>query len=492
MSRRTFGRTVGAGAATVAGGAALTAGTAATAAASAAKATTPEERPFKAEKGRNSGRPNILFILGDDMGWSDLSCYGARHIDTPNLDRLAAQGVRFTDGYAGSATCSPTRLSLYTGRYPQRIPAGLEEPIEDTDPVGLEPTHPTLASLLSDAGYTTSMIGKWHCGELPDYAPTKSGWDEFFGNFGGSLEYYSKLTTLGEYGLYEGETEYKDLRYYTQVLSERAGEFITRKHTEPWLLNLNFTSAHWPWIAEGDKEESARLEKLLREVPPEQKTAVMAHLDGGSLDTYAKMVEGLDRAVGDVLRALDKSGQAKNTVVIFSSDNGGERYSHSWPFFGAKHTLQEGGIRVPTLLRWPARVGDHQVSHVPVCTPDWTATLLDVAGARPAENTPLDGVSLAGHLLEGEDAPRRDLFWRLRGERALRRGKWKYHYAETAKLAPFSGKDVLFDLEADPSENANKAGQEPELLAELKAAWGEIDSGLLPYPSWTRTPKAES
>ncbi|MCU4745395.1 MULTISPECIES: sulfatase [unclassified Streptomyces] len=483
ISRRAFGAAVGVGATSVAGGTALAAGAEMTREASAARAARPQERPFAARGATRSPRPNILFIMGDDIGWGDLSCYGARHIETPHLDRLAAEGVRLTDGYSGSSTCSPTRISLYTGRYPQRIPAGLAEPIEDEAPLGLEPTHPTLASLLGDAGYTTSMIGKWHCGELPDYSPVKSGWDEFFGNFGGALEYYSKLTTLRGYGLYEGETEYKDLRYYTRVLSERAADFITRQHTEPWLLNLNFTSAHWPWIAEGDMEESARLERLLREAPSEQSKLVMAHLDGGSLDTYAKMVQSLDRAVGEVLHALDRSGQAQDTIVIFSSDNGGERYSHSWPFLGMKHTLQEGGIRVPTILRWPARVDAHQVSHVPVFSPDWTATLLDVAGARSPKDTPLDGVSLAGYLLDGEAAPTRDLFWRQEGERALRRGKWKYHYAETAKIPPFSGQHVLFDLEADPSENANKGLQEPQLLAELKAAWEDIDSELLPYPS---------
>ncbi|WP_053850621.1 sulfatase [Streptomyces sp. NRRL B-24085] len=477
VSRRSFGGVVGASAAAVT---AATMGLPAQAQA-ASEAVGAEERPFEAAAGRTSRRPNILFILADDLGYADLSCYGARHIHTPNLDRLAARGVRFTDAYSGSSECSPTRLSLYTGRYPGRIAAGLEEPIQDGDQVGLEPTHPTLASLLRAAGYSTAMIGKWHCGALPDYAPTKSGWDEFFGNFGGALEYYSKLNTSGGYDLYEGETSVKDLRYYTNVLAERASDFITRGHRKPWLLNLNFTAAHWPFIAEGDTEEAARLERLVRVLPPEKAKLALAHLDGGSLDTYRRMVEGMDRAVGQVLHALDRSGQAGDTIVVFSSDNGGERFSYSWPFAGVKETLQEGGIRVPNILRWPARVHGGQVSHVPVFTPDWTATLLEVAGARPAPDTPLDGMSLAGYLLRGQVAPQRDLFWRNRRERALRRGKWKYHRATTAKIPPNSGKDVLFDLEADPSECADKAAQEPALLADLKAAWERINATLLPY-----------
>ncbi|MFC9219253.1 sulfatase [Streptomyces hygroscopicus] len=477
LSRRAFSGAVGAGAAAASVGLPASA---AHAAPTAAESTA--ERPFRSAADRHSSRPNILFILGDDLGWADLSCYGSPHIRTPHLDRLAAQGVRFTDGYAGSSTCSPTRISLYTGRYPGRVEAGLAEPIQGDGP-GLEPTHPTLASLLRGAGYTTAMIGKWHCGELPDYSPTKSGWEEFFGNFGGSLEYYSKLAEGGHYDLYEGETEYKDLRYYTQIITERASEFIRRDHQQPWLLNLNFTTPHWPWIAEGDTEEAARLEKLIRTVPPEQTTYVLAHTDGGSLDTYRQMVEGLDRSIGQVLQALTDSGQAENTLVVFSSDNGGERFSHSWPLTGGKDTLLEGGIRVPTILRWPSRIDGNQVSDVPVFTPDWTATLLEVGGARPDPATPLDGVSLAGYLLRGQDAPRRDLFWRQETERALRRGKWKYHRAEKAKMPVNNGKDVLFDVKADPHECADRSAHEPELLAELKAAWEKVDAGLLPYPA---------
>lgn len=478
LSRRAFAGAVGAGAAAAVVGPPVSGAHAAPAASGSTA-----ERPFRAATDRRAKRPNLLYILADDLGWADLACYGSPHIKTPHLDRLAAQGVRFTDGYAGSSTCSPTRLSLYTGRYPGRTEAGLEEPIIEKSTVGLPPTHPTLASLLGGAGYTTAMIGKWHCGFLPDHSPTRSGWDEFFGNFGGALEYYSKLTSDRTYDLYEGETPYKDLRYYTQVLTERAGEFIERDHDEPWLLNLNFTTAHWPWIAEGDTEEAERLEKLVLELPLEQARLALAHLDGGSLDTYREMVESLDRSVGEIMRILKRSGQERDTLVVFSSDNGGERYSNSWPLTGGKYALLEGGIRVPTIMRWPARVDGHQISHVPVFTPDWTATFLDVGGARPDPATPLDGVSLTGYLLHGEKGPERDLFWRTREERALRRGKWKYHRAAKAKYPHKNGKDTLYDMEQDQRECADRSAHEPRLVAELRAAWEKIDAGLLPYPA---------
>ncbi|MET9695613.1 sulfatase-like hydrolase/transferase [Streptomyces sp. NPDC006529] len=476
LSRRAFGGAVGATAATAAGlAAAAPAGAAPAAAAPPASSTgaqyaRPEEREFTAARGRSARRPNILFILGDDLGWADLSSYGAPHIRTPYLDRLARQGVRFTDAYAGSATCSPTRFSLYTGRYPGRTEGGLAEPIADTS-VGLDPRHPTLASLLRAGGYATALIGKWHCGYLPDYSPTKSGWDEFFGNFGGALEYYSKLGLGGEYDLYEGDAAYKDLRYYTRILTERASEYVGRRHDRPWLLNLNFTTPHWPWIAEGDTAESG---EIVRRIKAGDARALW-HQDGGSVEKYRQMVEDLDRSVGEVLAALDRSGQAHDTLVFFASDNGGERFSHNWPLSGNKASLLEGGIRVPTVLRWPARIDGGQVSHVPVVTPDWTATLLELAGVRPDRAFPLDGRSLAGYLLRGEKAPQHDLFWRVRGERALRRGDWKYYRGTT-------GRDQLFRLAGDIREQADKAAREPALLAELRAAWESTAAGLLPYP----------
>ncbi|WP_320782444.1 sulfatase [Streptomyces sp. CRN 30] len=469
ISRRVFGGLVGGGAVTAVAGASAPSAGAATPTAPAA----PAERPFRARtSGRSRRRPNILFILGDDLGWADLSSYGSPHIDTPNLDRLAAQGVRFTNAYSGSATCSPTRFSLYTGRYPGRTPGGLAEPIGSRTQ-GLSPDHPTLASLLKKAGYSTALIGKWHCGWLPDYSPTKSGWDEFFGNFGGALEYFSKLGQLGDYDLYEGDAEYKDLRYYTTVLTERAVEYVSRDHDDPWLLNLNFTTPHWPWLTEDDAETAAGIEEKIR---GGNVLGALLHNDGGSVEKYKEMVENLDASIGEVLTALRRSGQEDDTIVVFASDNGGERFSYQWPLSGGKSELLEGGIRVPTILRWPAAVDGRQVSHEPVFSPDWTATLLEIAGARADKAYPLDGQSLAGYLLRGADVPERDLFWRVRGNRALRRGDFKYY-------RDADGADHLYDLSADAREQADLAAVRPELLAELKAAWEKVDGTLLPYPA---------
>jgi arylsulfatase A-like enzyme len=420
---------------------------------------------------KTSRPPNFLVLLADDLGWADLSCYGAPTIRTPNLDRLAASGTRFTQGYAASSVCSPTRFALYTGRYPGRLPGGLPEPIAAPTQIdGIPRDHPTLASLLKSEGYHTAMIGKWHCGYLPWFSPTRVGWDEFFGNFSGAIDYFSKVDLDGRYDLYEGEVEYKDLRYYTEILTEKAALFVRQRRSDPWLLNLNFTTPHWPWEGPGDNVVSAGLTARIKA----GERRVLFHTDGGSMQTYQAMVEDLDRAVGKVVSALRHSGQLEETMIFFASDNGGERFSHNWPLRGSKGDVLEGGIRVPTIVSWPGRLRGQQVDHEPVVTMDWTATFLELAGAKPDPRYPFDGISLIDHFLHGRPVPRRDLFWRMKDQRALRRGHLKY-----VRLR--DGVDHLYDLAADVREQADLARRRPNDLAALRAAWDTIDAGLLPY-----------
>jgi arylsulfatase A-like enzyme len=441
----------------------------------AAPASAAGERPFAATGHRPDRQPNVLFILADDLGWADLSCYGAIDTGTPELDRLARDGLRFTNAYSGSAVCSPTRFSLYTGRYPGRLPGGLAEPIASASPQsGIPPEHPTLASLLRDAGYETALVGKWHCGFLPWFSPLKSGWDEFFGNLSGAVDYFHHTDGQGNPDLYEGEVAVEEIGYYTDLIAERAVDFVRRPHDRPWLLNLNFTTPHWPWEGPGDQAESDRLVS---------NRLSLFHYDGGSLATFAEMVTSLDQAVGRVLRALSRSGQERDTLVVFGSDNGGERFSYQWPLRGAKGQLYEGGIRIPQVVRWPGHIARRQVSDVPVFPPDWTATLIDLAGAEPHPDYPLDGVSLVPYLLDGERPPERDLFWRMRGQAALRRGDWKYVSTVDHDDGADGPTDQLYDLASDPSEQANLASRAPARLAELKAAWQAIADELLPYPS---------
>ncbi|MGD9752060.1 MAG: sulfatase-like hydrolase/transferase [Acidimicrobiia bacterium] len=444
------------------------------------------ETAFASRRGGRGPRPDIVFILADDLGWADLGCFGSPSIRTPNLDRLAAEGVRFTHAYAGSSWCSPTRLSLYTGRNPGRLSAGLEEPLRTrADGNGIPAGHPTLPSLLRTAGYGTAMFGKWHCGWLPWYSPLRIGFDVFFGNLDGAMDYFEHIGTLGEPDLYEGETPVEQTGYYTDLISDRAVELIAAAGPEPFYLQLNYTAPHWPWEGRGDAEEGRRIRRDY-----EQRTVPfpLLHLDGGSLAKYGELVETMDDAIGRVLDALDAAGRRENTIVIFCSDNGGERWSMNWPFVGEKGDLTEGGVRVPFILRWPAAVGPHQVSDAPTITMDWTATLLDAAGTGPDPAYPLDGVSLLPWLVEGAAFPDHDLFWRISSQGALRRGRWKYvrDGRERAVLGNWPRRpgtfELLYDVTVDGREAADVARHHPELVAELRDAWDRIDATLLPYP----------
>ncbi|HMR49961.1 MAG TPA: sulfatase-like hydrolase/transferase [Arachnia sp.] len=447
-----------------------------------------EERDFAARGIETPTRPNIVFIFADDLGWGDLSSYGSLHNDTPHIDRLGKEGVRFTHGYSASATCSPTRIGFYTGRYPGRLPAGLEEPLTNrTETNGIPHEHPTIASLLRDGGYRTAMFGKWHCGWLPWFSPLKAGFDEFFGNLDGALDYFSHIDTRGEPDLWEGEVPVEEVGYYTELVSRRAAEYIRESGPEPFYLQVNYTAPHWPWEGPQDEATSTKITEAAKAGGVDALIALF-HFEGGSLEVYRNIVAALDEGVGVVLDALDDAGLADNTIVVFSSDNGGERYAFLWPFVGEKGDLEEGGIRVPNLVRWPAAIGGSQVSDLPVSTLDWTATLLDAAGVRPDPGYPLDGASLVPWLVQGDPPPTRDLLWRTRQQGAVRRGRHKLIIDRKDKgvwHGLFAGDGPsyrLYDVTVDGREKANLATRHPDLVAELTAVWERFEAEQLPYP----------
>lgn len=423
-----------------------------------------------APAGPVGGRPNILFILADDLGYADLGVYGQHDFATPYLDRLAGQGLRFTQAYANSAVCSATRFGLITGRYQYRLRGGLEEPIAGaSDTLGLPPDHPTLPSLLKKQGYKTALIGKWHLGFLPKFGPLKSGYDEFFGNYGGAVDYFTHGSGVGREDLFEGEVPAHEVGYYTDVLASHASDYLRRRRTgEPFFLSLHFTAPHWPWEGPHDEAVSRQIKSLF-------------HYDGGSLAKYAEIVGALDAAVGRVLRTLDEQGLAENTIVIFTSDNGGERFSHNWPFSGQKTELLEGGVRVPALLRWPARIEAGGATEQVAITMDWLPTLLAAAGGAPDPAYPTDGLNLLPILLGDEPRAERTLFWRYKAnsQRAARSGDWKY--------LKIKANEFLFNVVEDKRERANLAERHPRILAEIKAQWESWNATMLPIVADVRT-----
>ena len=420
-------------------------------------------------------RPNFVFIVADDLGYADLGCYGGRDAAfgpvSPELDRLAAGGIRFTQGYSNSPVCSPTRFGMITGRYQYRLRGAAEEPIRSADRgkphIGLPPSHPTLPSLLKAAGYRTALVGKWHLGHPPAFGPLKSGYDEHFGPMSGGVDYFTHCDSRGQPDLWEGETPVAADGYLTDLLSRRAVEVVERAAREPgtpFLLSLHYTAPHWPWETRDDAHLSPQVRDNL------------FHLDGGSVETYRTMIRQMDEGIGTLMAALRRLGLERDTLVVFTSDNGGERFSDSWPLVGGKMDLTEGGIRVPWIAHWPATIPAGTHSAQPCMTMDWSATMLDAAGVTADPAYPLDGASMLPVLRDPSHAFGRPLHWRMkhRSQRALRDGAWKYLRVD--------GVDYLFDLSRDERERASLAKREPARLAAMRADWEAWNATMPPIP----------
>jgi len=416
-------------------------------------------------------RPNFVFILADDLGYADLGCYGGRGKCSPVLDRMAREGLRFTQGYANSSVCSPTRFALMTGRWQHRLRGGADEPIRSRDArgnphLGLPPAHPTLPSLLRDAGYATALVGKWHLGFPPHFGPLKSGYQEFFGALSGAMDYFTHQDSFGTHDLFENETPVHTKGYLTDLISEKAVSYIKRNKNRSFFLSVHYNAPHWPWETRDDEAEAKRIEKLY-------------HFDGGSLATYLTMIRQMDEGIGRILLALKNSRIEKNTIVVFASDNGGERFADTWPLVGKKMDLLEGGIRVPYIVRWPAKVKAGGVTAQHAITMDWVATFLDAAGAKPDRNYPLDGKSLLPIIKKPQKTFARELFWKMlyRNQKAMRSGDWKYLCVE--------GDEFLFNLAKDERERANFGKRQPQRLAAMRAKYLAWDATLPKHPDAT-------
>ncbi|MFN0107843.1 MAG: sulfatase-like hydrolase/transferase [Blastocatellia bacterium] len=398
-------------------------------------------------------KPNVIFILVDDMGYADLSINGSKDLRTPNIDRLGKEGVKLTQMYSNGPVCTPTRAAFITGRYQQR--AGLEWAINATEKdTGLPVEEGSVARLLKNNGYATALIGKWHLGSQPEFLPSRHGFDEYFGIIGGNADMYSHQNLLGDNVLYEGDKTTKTSGYLTEHLERRSVDFIKKQKDKPFFLYLAFNAVHWPFQ---------------RPNRPDMQRTRETWYDGTRAD-YIEMMQSVDSAVGQVLNTLDQQGIAKDTLIVFTSDNGGERLSDQGPFFNTKGTLWEGGIHVPGLARWPAALPKGKVSNQAAITMDWTATILAAAGVKPDRQ--LDGINLTPILQGKQPVQDRTLFWRINRDgfrqQAIRSGKWKL------VTQPTSVDQLLFDLERDPGERRNLFYENQDKAKELRAkltAW---------------------
>jgi arylsulfatase A-like enzyme len=422
-------------------------------------------------------KPNIIYIVSDDLGYADLGCYGGREAPfgavSPHIDALAAGGLRLTEGYANGPVCSPTRFAMITMRYQYRLRGALEEPIHSgskgSTTLGLPPEIPTLPSLLREAGYNTALVGKWHLGYPPSFGPLRSGYDEFFGIMAGGADYFTHCSGRGEHDLYLGEEEHHEVGYLTDVFSNRALEYVQRMANEarggkPFFLSLHYTAPHWPWETRDDAD-----------IAPEV-AANLFHLHGGNVNSYRRMIHHMDEGIGQIVAALREQRLLDDTLIVFTSDNGGERFSDNWPLVGGKMDLTEGGIRVPYIAHWPALIAPGAVSAQHCLTMDWSATMLDAAGVAAHADYPLDGVSLLPVLREPGQVLPRPMHWRMnhRGQRAMRDGDWKYLRVD--------GHDYLFDISQDERERANRGGLEPDRLQRMRDAWQRWNDSMPPIP----------
>jgi arylsulfatase A len=397
--------------------------------------------------------PSIVLIVVDDLGYGDLGCYGSKDIHSPAIDRLAKEGVRLTDFYANSALCSPTRAALLTGRYPQR--AGFDWAIGYGERGrGLAASETSLPRMLHEAGYRTALFGKWHLGYDDKFSAIAHGFDEFFGILAPDIDYYGHQEATGEPGLYEGTKQVNRPGYMTDLIAERALAFIDKHGGKPFFLEVAFNAPHYPFQPPGKPDDV----RTMRNYGP----------NVGTRDDYVRMVEYVDRRIGEILRSLEEHRLASDTLVIFMDDNGGERLSSNAPLAGGKATLMEGGIRVPCIIRWPGVVPPGRISHQVTMSMDLTAIILAACGVKPPAGRVLDGEDLVP-ILAGRAAEReRTLFWRIRhpaapsAQKAVRRGRWKY--VTEGRIA------LLFDLESDPGEKRDVARENPKIVAELKQA----------------------
>jgi arylsulfatase A-like enzyme len=405
--------------------------------------------------------PNVVLILMDDLGYGDIGSYGVPDAKTPNIDRLAREGVKLSEFYSNGPNCSPTRTGFITGRYQQR--SDIEWPL-GTFPAdstrGVLPSETSLPRLLKSAGYATGLIGKWHLGWKPEFQPRRHGFDEFWGFLGGYVDYYSNVGEFARHDLFHNESPVTDSLYLTDEITSRASAFIEAHRGAPFFVEVAYNATHWPFQPPG--------------LAPQQRARADRVRDGTRAD-YVAMLESADRGVGVVLATLDRLGLTRNTLVIFTSDNGGEWLSRNAPLFHRKSTLWEGGIRVPALFRWPARLRAGIESKQVGITMDLTATILAAAGAKPPTSYQPEGIDLIP-LLEARRVVDRTLFWRIqapgRNQRAVRRGGWKYMRDGAHEL--------LFDLEADPGERQDLAVNRATVLPEFRrllATWeASVDS----------------
>jgi N-acetylgalactosamine-6-sulfatase len=422
---------------------------------------------------RASEKPDIVLIVADNLGHGDLSCYGCPDIQTPHIDSIAAQGVRFTNFYSNGPECSPTRTALLTGRYQQRIP-GLEcalgtgnvgryddaIALAERHELGLPPKENVLIPLLNQAGYRTVGVGKWHLGYEKHLLPPHHGFDYFLASLGGTIDYFYHNEPTGEPVLYENLKPVRRDQYFTDLITDTAVEFLQKQPAdEPIFLYLPYTAPSAPFQHPDHKPDRPKVSNQWDSQDWQQ----------GDRETLRLIIQRLDQGVGRILATLQETGRARDALVIFCSDNGAYPIAASnAPFRGYASELFEGGIHVACMARWPGRLPVGRVDDRQTLTFDLTAAILAAAGCKAPKDRPLDGIDVLGQIAAGAPPTPRTLFWRARRAdrtwKALRQGDLKYIWRQDGDQLD----EYLFDLSTDPGETSNLMDQMPDSARQLK------------------------
>jgi len=408
-------------------------------------------------------RPNLVVIMADDLGYGDIGCYGNTRIRTPALDRLAADGVRFTDFHSSGAVCSPTRAGLVTGRYQQRARVPQVISVGKYRGHGLALEEVTFAECLKQEGYATGVFGKWHLGYKKKFNPTHQGFDEFVGYVSGNVDYVSHLDGSGQADWWHGDELHPEEGYTTHLITTYAVDFIERHRDGPFCCYIGHEAVHYPFQGPGDKAvRKVGGKSAGRSTRPDKEAA------------YKEMIEEMDKGIGEVVATLERLGLARDTFVFFFSDNGAISLGSNGPLRGGKAQMWEGGHRVPAAAYWPGRIAPGRTCGDLAITLDVFPTLLALAGATPPKGRAIDGTDLSGVLLENKTLGPRTLFWAMGKQRAMRQGPWKL----VRGLPGLKAKAGLYHLGRDIGEQHNLADAEPQrvqtMTAELEAWENEV------------------
>jgi arylsulfatase A-like enzyme len=401
-----------------------------------------------AESVQSNSKPNIILIMADDLGYGDIRCYGSDYIQTPVLDKMASEGIKFTDFHSNGAVCTPTRAALMTGNYQQR--AGLEGVIYaqmDRRMYGISQSEKTIAEYFKEAGYSTGAFGKWHLGYKPEFNPVFHGFDQFYGYVSGNVDYISHRDGIGLYDWWlNADTCYEE-GYVTDLITNHALEFIEENKDNPFFLYLPHEAPHFPY--QGRNDQADRL-------PGEEFPALGSRPD--KKQAYKEMVEIMDENIGRVFNKLQELELEDNTLVLFCSDNGATNIGSNGELNGFKTSLWEGGHRVPAIVWYPAKIDAGASSDATILSMDILPTFLSFIGESPAEN--LDGIDFSELMFNGKELEERPVFWRYRDQYVVREGDWKYLRIEDD--------EYLFDLKNDISETVNLKNHYPEKTEYLK------------------------